>query len=82
MYHGKDEGEKYIAAIPRLGKWINECVICHQKGYKPDMPKVIAANGFSLDGYFIRKYFKPLEVNEDGVCRHCSGLLNKDISKK
>lgn len=38
----RNEGELYLQSYPKLRKWINECQICHAKGYKPDMPKHIA----------------------------------------
>ena len=31
----------------------------------------------SLEVYFIKKYFKPLPLNEDGLCAHCEKLLKK-----
>ena len=27
--------------------------------------------------YFIKKYFKPLSLNEDGLCPQCEKILNK-----
>ena len=70
----KDEGEAYIMAFPKFKKWINECVCCHAKGYNPNMPDVIREGGFGA--YFIRKYFKPLEINKDGLCKVCEKLQN------
>ena len=75
MYRKKDEGEAYINAIPKFKKWINECVCCHAKGYKPEMPEKISREG-SVGAYFIRKYFKPLEINKDGLCKVCEKLQN------
>lgn len=74
MYRKKGEGEDYINAFPRLKKWINECVCCHAKGYKPEMPDVIVEG--CLDVYFVKKYFKPLEINKDGLCKVCEKLQN------
>lgn len=37
----KDDGEEYLIMYPKLRKWINECAMCHEKGYKPDMPEEI-----------------------------------------
>lgn len=72
-----DEGEEYINAFPRLKKWINECLCCHEKGYKPSMPDKITTVDGSLEVYFIKKYFKPLPLNEDGLCAHCEKLLKR-----
>ena len=75
----KNEGEKYIESFPRLHKWINECCGCHQKGYDPNMPEKISVVEGALDVYFIKKYFKPLPLTEDGLCEQCANaLLNKD----
>ncbi|MBR7141566.1 MAG: hypothetical protein IKD03_05415, partial [Clostridia bacterium] len=68
----KDAGEEYIKKFPKFKKWINECLCCHQKGYKPSMPDKITTVDGSLEVYFIKKYFKPLSVNEDGLCPLCA----------
>ena len=70
----KDEGEAYITAIPRLRKWINECAMCHRKGYRPDLPDRISVVEGSQDVYYIKKYFRPLELNEEGLCEVCAKL--------
>lgn len=72
-----NEGEEYINAFPKLKKWINECVCCHGKGYNPLMPDKITTVDGSLEVYFIKKYFKPLSLNEDGLCPQCEKILNK-----
>jgi hypothetical protein len=61
---------------PGLLKWINECPICHSKGYKVDMPEHIGGE-YSVAANNIRKYFKPLEVDDDGFCLQCSRVYNK-----
>ncbi len=73
MKHKKDS-ELYIMMYPELLKWINECPICHSKGYKLEMPEHIGAE-CSLAVYNIRKYFKPLEVDKNGLCNQCSNVL-------
>ena len=70
-----NDGDLYLQQFPKLRKWINECQICHSKGYRPDMPEHIA-NVDSFAGYFIRKYFKPLEVNELSICSQCAKFLD------
>lgn len=72
-----NEGEEYINAFPKFKKWINECMCCHEKGYNPLMPERITAIEGSLGSYFIKKYFKPLVLNKDGLCPLCEKLLNK-----
>ena len=71
------KGEDYVMAFPKLNKWINECLCCHEKGYNPSMPEKITTVEGSLEVHYIKKYFKPLELNENGVCMVCSKLLDK-----
>ena len=72
-----DGGEAYLNSYPKLRKWINECQCCHIKGYKPNMPDKITIVEGSLEVYFIKKYFKPLELNEDGLCKTCAKFFPK-----
>ena len=53
------EGEEYINAFPRLKKWINECLCCHEKGYKPSMPDKITTVDGSLEVYFNKNILNP-----------------------
>lgn len=75
----EDKGEEYLKMYPKLRKWINECAMCHYKGYKPDMPDEIYPHP-SLASYHLRSYFKPLELNEDSLCKFCSTLINNHKS--
>jgi hypothetical protein len=68
------DAELYLKTYPKLNKWINECCICHSKGYKPDMPEHIGGE-YSVAANNIRRLFKPLELNDDGVCLQCSRHL-------
>ena len=72
MQHGKNEGEEYIQAIPRLKKWINECNGCHTKGYDPAMPEHISHSEWNLAAHYIKKYFKPQTLDENGFCEQCA----------
>ena len=47
MKRNGNEGEEYINAFPKFKKWINECICCHEKGYKPNMPEKITINIFT-----------------------------------
>lgn len=67
----RNKGEEYINKFPKLNKWINECNCCHEKGYNPAMPDKISVVEGSLEVYYIKKYFKPLFLNEDGICKTC-----------
>jgi hypothetical protein len=76
----KDDGEEYLIMYPKLRKWINECAMCHAKGYKPDMPVEIYPHP-TLASKTIKSYFKPLELNEDGLCEVCCRILKKRDNK-
>ena len=70
-----DKGEEYINKFPNLKKWINECICCHRKGYNPKLPDEIFKEK-TYATYYIKKYFKPLYVNDKGLCEVCSKLLS------
>ncbi|MCR5309127.1 MAG: hypothetical protein K6E21_03350 [Bacilli bacterium] len=72
-----DRGEDFLNAHPKFRKWINECKCCHCKGYKLEMPDKITVVEGSLEVYYIKKYFKPLELNEDGLCETCAKFFPK-----
>lgn len=70
-------GESYIKLYPKFGKWINECRVCHVKGYSPDLPEQITVYEGSLGSRYIKKYFDPLPLNQDGMCEECAKVFAK-----
>ena len=65
-----NKSEVYIQQYPQLKKWINQCVCCQTKGHKLFLPNVIKTpDVFMFDN--LKKLFKPLELNEDGLCEFC-----------
>jgi hypothetical protein len=66
-----DDAELYLSEYPRLKKWINQCVSCGRKGYRPDMPEHI---GGPLSGGArnLRTYFSPRALDDAGRCLMCS----------
>lgn len=48
--------------------------MCHRKGYKPDMPEDIHPSG-SAAASNLRSFFKPLGLNEEGLCETCSRII-------
>lgn len=39
------------------------------------MPEKITTVDGSLEVYYIKKYFKPLLINKDGLCPQCEKVL-------
>ena len=66
MKENYQDGESYLTSFPKYRKWINECITCHSKGYKPDMPS-----------HHVRGYFDPLPVNNLGVCEQCKNIVQR-----
>lgn len=76
-----DEGNSYIQQYPGLKKWINTCICCRQSGYKPELPEALI-NKWGIEtaaAYNIRKYFRPMKVNEVSICEDCQKVLNDKI---
>jgi hypothetical protein len=63
------DGEGYLRMYPRLLKWINVCTGCGAKGYKPEMPPHNDQN-FGVQN--LRRYFKPLALNQLDRCEQCA----------
>lgn len=71
------ESAEYLTSYPELERrWLNQCVACQRKGYKPTMPDEIHP-GFAAQN--IRRYFGPLEVDEVGLCEECRAALVKEL---
>ncbi len=63
------DGESYLQMYPKLRKWINQCVTCNEKGYKPDLPENIHPGVAAQN---LRRLFKELALNESGLCSNCA----------
>ena len=82
MRYNKGEGNDYIKQYPGLKKWINTCICCGKSGYKPDLPEALINKwgDETAAAYHIRKYFRPMKVNEVSICEDCQKALNDKIS--
>jgi hypothetical protein len=78
MKYTKNQGEEYINGFPQFKKWINQCTCCQVRGYNPSMPDHIGDYDKHLGAYYIKKYFKPLSINEDGLCEQCYKLTKNN----
>ena len=61
---------------PRAARWVNTCLICHAQGYKPEMPETLNQDQTILKNNLMR-YFKPLAVNDLGICAQCAAVQKK-----
>ena len=68
------DGEKYLQMYPDLVRWINICVACQFKGYKPQMPE---NDNPKFMGQNLRRYFQPLALGTDGLCVQCQRALRR-----
>lgn len=64
------DAEKYLRLYPYLRKWVNECVACHHRGYKPEMPEPPADYTIYTTGK-LRRLLDELELDENGLCEQC-----------
>ena len=69
----KTVGDRYLQQYPHLLKWINVCVVCGKKGYKPELPENIYTH-FNVAADNLRELFQPLSVNELGLCEICTRI--------
>ncbi len=60
------KGEVYVKQY-QLERLINQCLHCQVRGHKPE---VQPSGHYS---WAIMKYFKPLYLNEQGLCEVCQG---------
>jgi DnaJ-class molecular chaperone len=67
----KDRREAWLKAFPGFRKFVNQCVVCQETGYDPEKLKAKRGFGFQKNA---REFFKPLTVNEQGICTTCVGL--------
>lgn len=79
MRYKKNEAEEYLKKNPDLKKWINECLCCHKKGYKPEMIKYVINMQTCADygKKNLSNFYNPLPLNEDGLCEDCEKVLKK-----
>ena len=67
-------GEEYLAMYPHFHRWMNTCAACGHTGYKPEMPP---NDDPAFKGQNLRKYFRPLALNDAGLCEQCGQAMRK-----
>ena len=55
---------------PRYLRWINQCVACQRKGYKPHMPLELQPN--------IQRLFAALTLGSGGLYEQCAATKLSD----
>jgi len=65
----QDAKTNWLNAFPRVRKFLNQCVIYQEIGYDSEKINRKRGQGFQKN---LRKYFRPLEVNDVGICADCA----------
>ena len=69
----ENDPEKFLKRYGYLREWVNECAVCHHKGYRPDTPD--PGLGVRVSTYArLRRLFDELVLDENGVCQQCSSV--------
>jgi hypothetical protein len=66
----ENDPEKLLKQYSYLREWVNECAVCHHKGYRPDLPYPERSARYSTHAR-LRRLFDELVLDEDGVCEQC-----------
>jgi len=76
----QDAKTSWLNAFPGVRKFLNQCVICQEVGYDPKKIKKKQGLGFQKN---LKRFFRPLEINDIGICTDCAKLedVNAVIGK-
>ena len=84
MKDKRRDGEDYLKEFPALARWINQCVICQQRGHHPDLPTALtrrsSAGEFTTAGARnLRSMFpNPLKLDQLGRCDVCASVATPE----
>lgn len=76
----ENDPEKFLRQYSYLREWVNECVVCHHKGHRPDLPYPERSAGGSTHAR-LRRLFAELALDENGMCEQCSSIKVETDSK-
>jgi hypothetical protein len=62
--------EQFLMQYPHLLRWVNECLACHHKGHKPEMPEPDVDIALYIPAK-LRRLADELVLDEDGLCQQC-----------
>jgi hypothetical protein len=73
--------EKFLEQAPWMRKWVHECVSCHHRGYKPELPESEFDNSTAA-ATSLRRLVDEMVLDEAGLCEQCrqAGGKTKDSS--
>jgi hypothetical protein len=74
-FRGLGSGEQYLRDYPDLKRWMNQCVACQSRGYRPDLPENIYDRPNAAAGN-LRSFFQPLPLDALGRCHTCAMVLD------
>jgi hypothetical protein len=70
----RSDADLYLKQYPDLNRWLNQCPSCGARGYKPELPDNIYPH-FNVAADNLRKFFRPLAINELGLCEQCARAI-------
>jgi len=76
MKRAKSETDLYLSMYPGLHRWVNVCVACGRRGYKPELSENIYPH-FNVAAQNLRAMFEALPLNDTGICDACADALSK-----
>lgn len=70
MGNQKRDLENFLEQAPWMRKWVHECVSCHHRGYKPELPESEFDNRTPAATTLCR-LVNEMALDEAGVCEQC-----------
>jgi hypothetical protein len=66
-----------LRRFPGIAKWVQTCVGCGARGYRPDLPDNIYPHP-NVGAKNLRQMFRPLDLNQQGFCEQCRLHVNHE----
>jgi len=67
--------ETFLEDAPWMRKWVHQCAVCHQQGYKPEMEKSDSYK--SPAGSKLTRLVNKMILNDAGVCDACCNISGR-----
>ena len=67
----ENDPDELLRKYSYLREWVNECAVCHHRGYRPDLPGQERGARYSTHAR-LRRLFDELALDERGMCEQCS----------